>query len=159
MKSSPRNGRMCSVRMTSSPARPCAAPTGATPHGPPPHGPAPTGATPHAATPHGSPSHGPPPMGPAFGLLLPTWVLPGSSGRDEEGRRGGQELMPPEPRVPHSHQTPAQHQTRGSDPDFGGSRAHSKVCGPKEWRSLVPHFETSNLTTPGSRIQGRVRFF
>lgn len=66
--------------------------------------------------------------------------------------------MPPQPHVPHSHQTPPQHHTRGSDPDFGGSRAHSKVRGPKEWRSLVPHFETSNLTTLVSRIQGRVQF-
>lgn len=46
----------------------------------------PHGHHPPRATPHGSPSHGPPPMDPAFGLLLPTWVLPGSSGRDEEGR-------------------------------------------------------------------------
>ncbi|XP_060274468.1 uncharacterized protein LOC132660089 [Ovis aries] len=101
---------------------------------------------------------GPPPTGPAFGLLLANRVLPGSSGRDEEGRRGGQALMPPQPHVPHSHQTPPQHHTRGSDPDFGGSHAHSKVHGPKEWRSLVPHFETSNLTTLVSRIQGRVQF-
>ena len=81
--------------------------------------------------PRATPHHGPPPTSPAFGLLLPTWVLPGSSGRDKEGRQGGQALMLSESHVPHSHRTPPQHQSRGSDPDFGGSRARSKLCGPR----------------------------
>ena len=102
---------------------------------------------PPRATPHESCLWAPPPdLGPA-GLLRER--------QGGEARGAGADAVrvpcPPFPQNPLSISQEARTLT---------SVGHVPVPnrGPKEWRSLVPHFETNNLTTLVSRIQGRVHF-